>query len=226
MVLVRHALSVFPIPDGPDETHRPLTAEGVRQAQNLVAESTLLAPAVVWSSPYRRAIQTVEPCATHLGLPVLVSSRLREWDSGLEPTPDYLRHYERSWSDPDLARPNGESLAQLTRRSVSALASLARGAPGATVIVGSHGTFISWALVGFGVDVDFSFTRAMPMPAAYHLHLTDHGASVTGPGLGREQPLGRGASGVEFEDVGGGPTISGALGGKHADDHGGRDSDR
>ncbi|GIE28918.1 hypothetical protein Ait01nite_019630 [Actinoplanes italicus] len=82
VVLVRHARSVPPTADGPDEVSRPLTTEGLQQALDLVTRLTEPRPAAVWSSPYRRAIQTVRPAAQALGLPLRTHGELREWDDG------------------------------------------------------------------------------------------------------------------------------------------------
>lgn len=170
IVLVRHAEPFVPTPGGPDEYHRSLTDIGLAQAECLVDQLAEPVPAAIVSSPYLRAVQTVTPLARAVGLPVRTDHSLREWDHGLEPTPDYARHYAASWSDPTFARPGGESLRTLTDRAVAALAALARAHPGETVVVGSHGTFIARALLGFGrTDVDWAFARNMPMPAIHRL---------------------------------------------------------
>ncbi|MEV2240365.1 histidine phosphatase family protein [Micromonospora sp. NPDC049891] len=173
IVLVRHARSVPPAADGPDEFTRPLTAGGLRQAQELVAVLTELRPAAVWSSPYRRAIQTVQPTADALGLPVRTLTVLREWDDGLAFTEVWESHYVKSWADLSYARPGGESLEQLSIRAVDAVRTLVRHNRGRVVLVGSHGTFISRALAGFGVRVSWATVRQIPMPAIYRLRFTD-----------------------------------------------------
>ncbi|XVV06048.1 histidine phosphatase family protein [Actinosynnema sp. CA-248983] len=186
VVLVRHARPVLPSVNGPDDYHRPLTEEGVAQAELLVDELTRLRPVVIASSPYLRAVQTVEPAARVLGMPVQRDHALREWDSGLGFTPEYARHYAESWANPEQARAGGESLHELSDRATGIVTSLARLHPDGTVVVGSHGTFISRALVGLGVTtVDWPFSRAMPMPAIYRIRFTDHGVRVGGPGLRR-----------------------------------------
>ncbi|MFF5216540.1 histidine phosphatase family protein [Micromonospora sp. NPDC000442] len=178
IVLVRHARSVPPTADGPDEFTRPLTTDGLRQAQELVTALTEPRPTAVWSSPYRRAIQTVQPTADALGLPVRTVMELREWDDGLAFTEVWERHYVRSWADLCYARPGGESLEQLSVRAVEAVRTLVRRHPGRVVLVGSHGTFICRALAGFGVPVSWTTVRQMPMPAVYRLRFTD---PSTGP---------------------------------------------
>ncbi|MBY8850968.1 histidine phosphatase family protein [Saccharothrix longispora] len=150
LVLVRHATSVVPTRGGPDEMTRPLRPEGLVQARDLVGGLLALAPTAVASSPYLRAVQTVEPAARALGLAVDTRWELREWDSGLAPTPDYARHHVRSWEHPDEARPGAESIADLDRRVGAALARLAEEHDGGTVLVGTHGTFAARALLAAG----------------------------------------------------------------------------
>ena len=177
ILLVRHAVPHVPEAGGPDDHHRDLTEDGRRQAEALAA--MLPRPARIVSSPYLRAVRTVEPLARAYGMDVETDHELREWESGLEPTPDFARHYAASWADPAMARPGGESLQQLSARATAALGGL-----GGVVVVGSHGTFIARALVGFGVrGVDWPFAAAMPMPAVYELRFTRSGVVATGPGL-------------------------------------------
>jgi 2,3-bisphosphoglycerate-dependent phosphoglycerate mutase len=173
VVLVRHALAVTRTADGPDEVSRPLTADGLRQAAELVAALTEPRPVAVWSSPYRRAIQTVQPTAEALGLPVRTCWELREWDDGLPYTEDWEPHYAQSWADPSLARPGGESLEQLGARAVEAVRILARRYRGQIVLIASHGTVMTRTLSGFGMAADWALAQRMPMPAVFRLRFTD-----------------------------------------------------
>jgi 2,3-bisphosphoglycerate-dependent phosphoglycerate mutase len=174
IVLVRHAVPVYPSPGGPDDYHRPLTEAGHAQALALVDDLAALRPDAIASSPYLRAVQTIEPLARALDLPVHTDHDLREWDSGVGPTPDYVRYYEESWADPDFARPGAESLNQLTTRALKALTAF-----DGTVVIGSHGTFICRVLAGLGLAVDWPFSRDMPSPAVYRI--SDKG--IAGPGI-------------------------------------------
>jgi 2,3-bisphosphoglycerate-dependent phosphoglycerate mutase len=176
IVLVRHAVSVPRTADGPDEVARPLSPRGLRQARELVPVLTDPRPAAVWSSPYRRAIQTVGPTAEALGLPVRTSWELREWDDGLPFTDDWEPHYARSWAEPGFARPGGESLEQLSTRVVAAVRRLVQRNRGQVVLVAGHGTLFSRALSGFGRPLDWAATRRMAMPAVYRLRFTDPAA--------------------------------------------------
>jgi 2,3-bisphosphoglycerate-dependent phosphoglycerate mutase len=179
VVLVRHAQAVVRTADGPEEPDRPLTAEGRRQALGLVETLSGLGPVAVWSSPYRRAVQTVEPTARALGLAVGTRWELREWEDGLPFTDEWEPHYAESWAKPSWRRPGGESMEQVTVRAVAAVRTLARECVGRVVLVGGHGTFLTRALGGFGEPVDAAFWHGMPTPAVFRLRFTDPAANPT-----------------------------------------------
>src|SRR5438128_780071 len=120
IILIRHAHPVIPVTGGPGDYRRPLVAEGMRQAHELAADLTGLRPALIVSSPYLRAVQTMQPLSRALELPMHTMHELREWDSGLTPTPEWERHYAHSWAHPTFAREGGESLEQLTTRATGA----------------------------------------------------------------------------------------------------------
>lgn len=80
VVLVRHADAVVPTRDGPAQVVRPLTERGRAQAEALVGQLPALAPAAIASSPYRQAIQTVEPVSAGSGCQ---SSRYRTCGNGI-----------------------------------------------------------------------------------------------------------------------------------------------
>lgn len=149
----------------PDDDQRPLSENGLAEAKSLVSRLVGFAPVAVLSSPQLRAVQTVAPAADALGLPVTTWPSLREWESGLLPRADWETPFAHSWANPAFAHRAGESLDELTVRAGKALARMADEYPDATVLVGSHGTFVARALIAAGRRVDWEFSRAMPMPA-------------------------------------------------------------
>lgn len=68
--LVRHGLAGAQRTWKGDDELRPLTPAGRRQATVLVDELTAHPVTLVLSSRFRRCVETVEPTATALGLPV------------------------------------------------------------------------------------------------------------------------------------------------------------
>ena len=168
LVLVRHAMSVPPVPGGPAEHERPLTPQGEEQAHALVDVLVAAGPDRVLASPYARAVATVQPAADRLGLPVQLRPDLREWHSGLTPTPDWEQPYRHAWAHPDQALPGGESLDALAERVAGALRAVAAEG-GHCVLLASHGTWIAVALRLLGQPVDVETWLAMPSPAVHRL---------------------------------------------------------
>lgn len=138
-------------------------------AESLVPRLLRFSPVAVLSSPQLRAVQTVAPTAAALGLAVTTWPELHEWEPGLLPSADWETRYAHSWAHPSFAHGSGESLDALTARAGTALTRIAAEHPGATVLVGSHGTFVSRALIAAGQHADWEFLRAMPMPAIYEV---------------------------------------------------------
>ena len=170
LVLVRHATAVPPTPGGPGELERPLSPVGEQQARALVDVLVRLAPDRVLASPYTRAAATVRPTADRLGLPVEVRDDLREWHSGLAPTPDWERPYRHAWAHSDVALPGGESLNALADRVAGAVRSISA-AGDRCVLVASHGTWISLALRLLGEPVDVETWLGMPSPAVHRVRV-------------------------------------------------------
>ncbi len=169
IVLVRHAQSVWPRLGEPDDDQRPLSPAGLEAAEALAERLAGYAPSAVLSSPQLRAVQTVTPAAAMLGLEVVTWPALREWEPGLLPSEDWETRYAWSWANPGAAHGAGESLDALTARAGRALARMASEYPDTTVLVGSHGTFVSRALIAAGRHADWDSCRAMPMPAIYEI---------------------------------------------------------
>jgi 2,3-bisphosphoglycerate-dependent phosphoglycerate mutase len=182
VLLVRHA---EPVPDVVGaELHndeRPLSENGREAAEQLADELEPYVITSVYSSPYRRAVETVTPTARRRDLEVHILPDLRERRLTLGPTVDWEEHLRRAWADPDYALEGAESGRQAQRRAVALLDLLrARHADGGRLLVGSHGNLISLILQMFEPAVDHDFHLAMPMPAIYHLQHDGIGWRVMG----------------------------------------------
>jgi broad specificity phosphatase PhoE len=68
LLLVRHAEPVPPGDPAFEENERPLSATGRAQAESLADELARPGVTAVYTSPYLRAAQTIEPLAERLGL--------------------------------------------------------------------------------------------------------------------------------------------------------------
>jgi 8-oxo-dGTP diphosphatase len=63
---------------GDDDTQRPLTKAGRRQAEALADRLAGAGVKTLWSSPYVRCVQSLEPLADRLGLTLKADDRLAE----------------------------------------------------------------------------------------------------------------------------------------------------
>ena len=76
--LVRHAKAGSRSGWDGSDFDRPLSIAGIQQSQLLIETFSTYSPPAVYSSPYLRCVQTVEPIAAHCGLTVRIEPRLAE----------------------------------------------------------------------------------------------------------------------------------------------------
>jgi 2,3-bisphosphoglycerate-dependent phosphoglycerate mutase len=178
--LVRHAEPVAPGDPRFQENERPLTGAGRRQAELLAEELAGQSVTAVYSSPYPRAVQTVEPLARRLELEVRLIDDLRERCLSPDPLPDWRDHLRQAWIDFSYRLSGGESSATARARISRVLGELRVQHVGEAIVVASHGNLIALGLYEIAPDqVDFAFWNGMPMPAVYRLEA----GAVSGPGL-------------------------------------------
>lgn len=170
VLLIRHAESVPPGTPGYADDDRPLTDAGRTAAAELAYELEGFELTAMYSSPYARALETLEPLATLRRLDVHRLVDLRERRLSLELHDGWRETLERSWADPDFALPGAESGRAAQRRAIGALDLLRMRHPdGGRIVLGSHGNLISLLLQALEPAVDCAFHLAMPTPAVYRL---------------------------------------------------------
>ena len=172
LIMVRHAHAEWV----PDED-RPLSPRGARDAlevsRRLSDRSVAPSPEAIYSSPYPRAVQTVEPLAASLGLEIEIVDGLRERTLADGPVDDFPAAMRASWEDLALSFPGGESsLAALARFSAAIDSIVARHA-GAIVAVATHGNVLGLWLQAADPRFDYAFWCDMSWPDIHHLTLED-----------------------------------------------------
>ena len=178
LVLVRHAEA--------DEAMRgrcygsldvPLSAAGVRQAARLGEALRDLDLAAVFASPLRRALDTARAIAAAQGLEPVTRAELRELSFGElegvaydEIAAGHPETYRLWMEEPAAVRfPGGETLAELRRRVVPALAGIRAGHDGEAVAVVAHGGVVRVALAE---------VLGTPDPALFRLDVAPGGVTV------------------------------------------------
>jgi 2,3-bisphosphoglycerate-dependent phosphoglycerate mutase len=171
LYLVRHAESA------PDfsiaESAWPLSAAGRVQATTIAGHAAVFGASRLVSSPYRRAVETLEPTARALALPIETQDDLRERhlrDGYVENWDAMLREL---WRDLDAHLPNCESGTQCRRRVAQCLGGLASTYRGDTLVACSHGNAIALFLSTIDPAVGYDAWKRMHTPDVFRVRLRD-----------------------------------------------------
>lgn len=137
---VRHAQPNY---DNHDDLTRELTEKGLKDRLRVGMALENVPIDAVLSSPYKRAVDTVQPLADARSLSVETDSDFRERKVGDGWLEDFTSFAKRQWADFDFALEHGESLRQVQQRNLAALARVLQRYPDHTVVIGTHGTALS-----------------------------------------------------------------------------------
>jgi 2,3-bisphosphoglycerate-dependent phosphoglycerate mutase len=171
LLLIRHAAPAPPIAGSSEsmDNERSLTPEG-RLAAEQLAEGLREEPiTAVFSSPYRRAVETIQPIASARALPVLILDDLRERRLSPSPLPTlaFLEALQRSRENPFFALPGGESSNEVQLRGLRGLEKIRHDTPSGVSVAGTHGGLISIIRWHLGAEFTVEDALAEPMPAIY-----------------------------------------------------------
>lgn len=151
-----------------DNAH-PLSTEGRRAAEALARQLSNVPVRAVYSSPYRRARDTVEPIAMQHGVPVRIVRDLRERRVGTAVLQgdDFVDALRRLREDAEHALPGGESTREVETRAWRAMDHIRDDVRSGTAVVGTHGGVISILRWSLGEQFTLDEALAMPMPAVF-----------------------------------------------------------
>lgn len=166
-VVIRHAQS-RPDPDLTQDDW-PLSEAGRAQAEAL--RETLGGHGIerIYSSPYPRAVDTVRPLATALGLSIETRHDLRERRLATMDVENWREALEKTWADFDYALPGGESSNACQERVRGCVLGILRGNDAARIAICSHGNAIALLLNSIDSSFHFAEWAAMGNPHLYHL---------------------------------------------------------
>ena len=124
----------------------PLSAIGREQAQALAASLAERPIRAIYASDLRRALETAEPLAARLGLPVLPTPALRERNFGVnegrlaaEVAAELGKEVGTAWHGPDERHPDGESIREVFGRVAAFLDELLDDPPAGEVVLVTSG---------------------------------------------------------------------------------------
>ncbi|ARZ61925.1 MULTISPECIES: histidine phosphatase family protein [Bacillus cereus group] len=162
---VRHAHSTYT----KEERERPLSEKGHLDAENVTHLLKDKHIDVVISSPYKRAIQTVQGIANTYHVSIEIEEDLRERLLSSEPVADFNDAIENVWEDWSFAYEGGESNDVAQRRAVICIQNILKKYEDKNIVIGTHGNIMVLLMNYFDSKYDFQFWKTLHMPDVYKL---------------------------------------------------------
>lgn len=174
LYLVRHAHSTYT----PDELGRPLSIRGLLDAERIKETFEKEEIDIIISSPYKRAIQTVEPIANDRGKVVLLEENFKERTLSIGAVKDFEEAITKVWENPTFSWAGGESNILAQKRGVNAIEKVLTTYEGENVVIGTHGNLMVLIMNHFDKKYDIDFWKNLDMPDIYKLTFEDETLKV------------------------------------------------
>lgn len=170
LYFVRHAESRFI--EG-QERERGLTEQGYLDAEKVAQLLHKEDVEVLYSSPYLRAVHTIQRLADLCGKSVFIEEDLCERTlSGPHVKHDDFYEAKRQlYDDIAFAFPGGESGIQAQKRAVNTIEKMLGEHRGKKVVIGTHGDIMTLIFQHYNPSYDFDFWKGTTMPDIYRMDL-------------------------------------------------------
>jgi 2,3-bisphosphoglycerate-dependent phosphoglycerate mutase len=172
--MVRHAES--PYDEGTERT-RGLTPKGKIDAEAITKILKDEEIDVLISSPYARAVLTLEGLAKELeqGIEIVEDLRERHFSGEDDPIPTekFMSEMKRMFDDFDYAYPGGESNRACQQRSVAVLNNILEENKGKKIAIGTHGNVMTLMMNHFNVTYGLDFMKQTRKPDIYKMQFND-----------------------------------------------------
>ncbi|MGE7595792.1 histidine phosphatase family protein [Peribacillus frigoritolerans] len=154
-----------------------LTEKGSKQAKYLVDFFSDAKIDRIISSPFLRAIQSVEPLSEKTNIKIEIDERLSERTLSTTDLPDWYEKLKATFNDMELKFEGGESSQEAKDRIVNVVEEVFKSGTGNTVIV-SHGNIISLLLKNYNSDFDFECWKNLSNPDVFQLTSTKNNVNM------------------------------------------------
>lgn len=132
---IRHAESDAAVRD---DAARPLTPKGQEDSFALARTMRTCGVDRIYSSPYRRTVDTVKGLAAETGLEIRLMEDFRERRVG-EWVEDFFCFAQKQWGNFHYKLDGGECLREVQERNLAALHDVLRECAGSSAAIGTHG---------------------------------------------------------------------------------------
>jgi 2,3-bisphosphoglycerate-dependent phosphoglycerate mutase len=168
--MVRHAESPFVFGQ---ERSRGLSEKGLEDAKKVAELLDDVDIHFIASSPYARAIQTVQYLAGPKNLPIFEYEDLRERPiKGLDyqaPWKELLDAIKTSFIDLDFALAGGESTREAQNRAIPVIEKLLMEHQGKNIVLGTHGNIMAIIMNYYDRNYGFEFWNRTSKPDIYRM---------------------------------------------------------
>ena len=168
---VRHAHSIYT----PEELTRPLSIRGLKDGEQITQLLSKESITHVISSPYKRAIQTVEGIANYSGLTISIDDGFIERklsDISIENFDEVIFKY---WENFDFSLSGGEAGYFAQGRGVQSLKNILNKYCGGNIAIGTHGNIMVLIMNYYDKKYNYDFWNNLNMPDIYKLSFEDGG---------------------------------------------------
>jgi 2,3-bisphosphoglycerate-dependent phosphoglycerate mutase len=145
-----------------------LTDKGLMQAIDLATFFNNVKIERIISSPYKRAIQTIQPLAKQLNVEIEINSQLKERVLSTEHLLDWFEKLRTTFEDFELKFKGGESSKEAVTRIIEVIEDVFNGEFENTIIV-THGNLMSLLLNHFNKEFGFDEWSRLSNPDVYHI---------------------------------------------------------
>ena len=154
---VRHAKPDFSVHD---DLTRPLTDKGIIDSKNICEFLKEKSINKIYSSPYKRAIDTIKELAQNLNIKIEVVDDFRERKISNIWIEDFNKFSKSQWENFEYKLNDGESLNEVQFRNIKALHKILNENSNQNIVIGTHGTALSTIINYYDKTFDYlSFTK-------------------------------------------------------------------
>lgn len=146
----------------------PLTERGLKQAVDLVAFFDNIKVERIIASPYKRAVQTIQPLAKQLNIEVEINNQLIERVLSTNHLSDWFEKLRTTFEDYELKFEGGESSQEAVKRIIEVVEDVFKGEFENTIIV-THGNLMSLLLNHYNKEFGFNDWLNLSNPDVYLL---------------------------------------------------------
>ncbi len=174
LFMIRHAQSPFVF--GKERT-RKLSEQGEHDAKAITEIMRKEKVDIIVSSPYSRAIQTIENIAIEKRLKMQFFEELKERPIKGEyklPKKDLLKAIKKSYDDKDYCLPGGETMRQAQERALPVISQLLNEYKGKNIIIGTHGNIMTIIMNYFDQQYGYKFWKGTSKPDIYKLSFNEN----------------------------------------------------